>query len=145
MTLDYATGTRPVLVAIYRAVDQGEPFAVLETDDVMAQLPGGTDRDEVNKILEHLRRTGYIEADMVGGGTWTVIQLLEPALQQVAGWPGAADDQTAERLIQLVTERMEQTTDPEEKTKLRKLRDGLVDVGKGVMTGVLTDLARGGF
>jgi hypothetical protein len=33
---------------------------------------------------------------------------------------------------------------PEEQPRLEKLRDGIIAVGQGVVTGVLTDLARRG-
>jgi hypothetical protein len=143
-SLDWNEKVRPVLAALYRVVERTGPREMVDSEFVLEELgwDGAEDNERLDRILDNLYRAGYVDGSQVGTG-WTFLRLKEPALRIVAGWPGAVDDQTAARLIELVAERMHEEADPDEQTKLRRLRDGLLEVSTGVLTGVLTDLARG--
>jgi hypothetical protein len=69
-------------------------------------------------------------------------RLGERALQRVAGWPGAGGDLASE-LLALIDQRLEDpTVSEDERTRLARLRDTVGDVGKGVVTGLLTALIK---
>jgi hypothetical protein len=69
-------------------------------------------------------------------------RLGERALQRVAGWPGAGGDLASE-LLALIDQRLEDpTVSEDERTRLERLRDTVGDVGKGVVSGLLTALIK---
>lgn len=68
-------------------------------------------------------------------------RLGERALQQVAGWPGAGGDLASE-LLGLIDQRIaDPDVDDDDHSRLVQLRQ-CGDVGKGVLTGVLTALVK---
>jgi hypothetical protein len=69
-------------------------------------------------------------------------RLGEKALQRVAGWPGAGDDLASE-LLELIDRRLaDPAVSEDERGRLERLRQALGDVGKGVVTGLLTGLVK---
>lgn len=64
-------------------------------------------------------------------------QLTEKGLQQVAGWPGSADDRAVSRLLAAIDSEFEQTQDPDRRGRLATLRHAAGDVGKEVLGEVL--------
>ena len=69
------------------------------------------------------------------------IRLEEKGYQVAAGWPSASGDVAFERLLALLDERIPAATSEEERSKLERFRDGVVGVGRDVLTGVLTTSA----
>jgi hypothetical protein len=67
-------------------------------------------------------------------------RLGEKALQSVAGWPGGSADLASE-LLALIDRRLaDPAVSQDERGRLERLRQTLSDVGKGVVTGLLTAL-----
>jgi hypothetical protein len=62
----------------------------------------------------------------------------------VAGWPATPGADYAAKLVDLLDELIEAATDDDERNRLQRFREAVVSVGTGVVTGVLTDLARRG-
>lgn len=90
-----------------------------------------------------------VEADYVEGHDassaeqvhdWFVsLRLREKGRRAAKQWP---PEGAAEVLQEIIDNRIAAATDPEEKSRLVKLRDGLAGVGKGVLTSVLAEFAK---
>jgi len=145
--LDWEADVRPVLVAVKDVLDA--------TDDLIR----GADLESVHTALgdravsegvthaalEELRRTDYIEG-RVGFGNPPVmffIKLTEKGRQEVAGWPVAPGADFGAKLLDELERRIADAGNEEERTRLQRLRDAVADVGKSVITSILTDMARG--
>jgi len=63
--------------------------------------------------------------------------------QVVAAWPGAASDDVVLRLLDVLNAEIERTDDPDRKSKLEKLRDGVAGIGRDVLTDVLSKVLTG--
>ena len=72
-----------------------------------------------------------------------LIRLTENGSQYVAGWPSRLGDDLYPALIASLEERIAHA-DPDERTSLEKLREGVKALGQAVVTGVLIDTARRG-
>ena len=111
-------------------------------DDVVERVQ--LDKGEVNDALRGLIEGGYVLGR--DGGTmaerfdWWDLRLTAKGRQAIQQWP--VDDPAA-ALIQLLEERLSQSDDPTEATKLQKVLDALREVGTGVVSSVLRDLLRG--
>ena len=70
---------------------------------------------------------------------WWDLRLTEKGRRAIQQWP--SDDPGAS-LVQLLEERLEQSDDPSETTKLQRVLDTIRDVGTGVLSSVLRDLLR---
>jgi hypothetical protein len=71
------------------------------------------------------------------------IKLTEKGRQEVAGWPVAPGADFGAKLLDELERRIANAGDEEERTRLQRFRDAVADVGKGVVTGILADMARG--
>ncbi len=113
-----------------------------QRDDIVGRLP--FTKAEINDALRGLIEGGYV----IGrdGGTmaerfdWWDLRLTEKGRRAIQQWP--SDDPGA-ALVQLLEERLEQSEDPSETTKLQRVLDTIRDVGTGVLSSVLRDLLRG--
>jgi hypothetical protein len=65
------------------------------------------------------------------------IQLLERGLRAVGVWPGDSYD----AVLAIVSHQLAVEPDEDRKNRLQKHREGLVGVGRDVVTGVLTAFA----
>lgn len=78
--------------------------------------------------------TGSDASDMEGFDA-LALRLLPRGRQAVGQWPSS---NPAEAFLQLLDQRIVVQDDPEERSRLEKLRDSAGQVGKGVATSVLT-------
>lgn len=113
------------------------------TRDQVAELTG-LDRADANDAL-----LGLIEGDHVSGldtGTlgeqfdWMSLRLTNRGRRVVGQWPS---DDPADALVRLLEERLAQTENPEEASKLRRVLETVSEVGAGVLRDTLTALIRG--
>lgn len=120
-------------------------FFSTEIEAVNNELGREADDPRTSAILWELVETGYVEAKFSMGSTPRphLIRLTEKGSQQVAGWPSRPGEDLYPALLAALEERIANAT-PGEQPRLEKLRDGIVAVGQGVVTGVLTDVARRG-
>ena len=133
----------PVLRAVARAYATQPSEIGVSSQAVTDELGPEADADEVGLVLDELERARYVEetlgGDHVPGPAWC--RLTEKGLQVTAGWPTSSGEIALERLLAIVDERIAAAASDEERSKWERLRDGIADVGVGVVTGVLTNVA----
>jgi hypothetical protein len=109
-------------------------------------------RDESQRLASRLReiakehpRWGWKTAhEILLREGWSINRkrLGEKALQRVAGWPGGSGDLASE-LLALIDRRLaDPAVSEDERGRLERLRQTLGEVGKGVVTGLLTALVK---
>jgi hypothetical protein len=107
--------------------------------------PGAQRRDRRGR--EALRRgylTGPLHKLLSGGDTrsWFLenSHLGERGLRTVGAWPS---DDPYEALVEILQRQIEETSDPEKKTRLQAFRSSLADVGRATVAGLLVELLKG--
>jgi hypothetical protein len=125
---------RPVLVAVVEQWEQLGARDAVETDAIVAALDDDFDATTVRRALELLEQDDTLEAEFELGSDGPIAVTPAPkALQLLRGWPTQTNDAAiVQALLLALDEAIENTLDPEEKTRLRKLRDAVGDVGKSV-------------
>lgn len=94
--------------------------------------------------LTYLRNAGYFEnAYRAGVGEWVNISLGEKALQLLAGWPRPGDD-TYDRLLAILEQRIAEAPGAVEKSRAEKLRDALASAGRDLVIDVMGNTATKG-
>lgn len=133
----------PILQAIVDLYDEGQAGEDVSQPQVCRRL-GREDNDSgVSRAFEILERSGYVLGEMQIEslpGPLTVVP-TEKALQLLAGWP-TSGDAAAQKLLSILDERIEEAPD-EEKGKLQRLRDSVVDIGESITAEVLVKLMTG--
>jgi len=99
---------------------------------------------QTSTALMQLSSAGYfrdeLSIDEIDGPI--AFRLGEKALQRVAGWPGGSGDLASE-LLALIDRRLaDPAVSEDERGRLERLRQTLGEVGKGVVTGLLTALVK---
>lgn len=146
--LDWNTRVLPVLEAVNRAYASGayEGGLGVRYEAIVRELgleEDGEGRFRMGHVLDELVRTGYLEAtltsDIHHGPEFC--KLTERGLSMMAGWPSSPGEVAFERLLTILDERIADAATPEERTKWEAFRDGVLGVGRDVVTGVLTTAA----
>lgn len=119
-------------------VPQVEPSAVNE------ELGRENCDPRTERALYQLAQTGYLNVilDPDQSIAPRLSELTERALIVVGGWPGVGGDALYARFMQVLDDAVASTTDPTERSKLERLRSDASEIGKGVLVGVLSNLAR---
>jgi hypothetical protein len=104
----------------------------------------GLTAQEVALGIERLAEAGYIEYSSrlnhsVGGQSYVGIGLLERGLREVGVWPNEGVGVT---FVTVMDERIELASDPEQRSRLKSLRDAALGVGQEVVAGVLTEAVK---
>jgi hypothetical protein len=129
--------------ALLEAIARGE-----ETDGVMwdwqrVAAEARLDEDDARLGLRRLYEADYItgvdETGISGEFRLHDIRLLEKGLVEVGVWP--ADPYDA--LLGVVDSQLQAEEDPERASRLSKLKDAIGEVGREVITRVLTEIAKG--
>jgi len=123
------------------------PMTVVNVGTLADDL--GFDPMVVVKEVDRLAAAGYLTTSvhktMTGGDPrpWSVVSpdLGEAGLRAVGAWP-SADPYDA--LVAVLQRSIAAESDPDERSRLQRFASAVADVGKGVVTGVLVELARGG-
>jgi hypothetical protein len=94
---------------------------------------------EVRRALELLERVDWIKAEYETGIDGPIAVTPKPtALQLLRAWPiDARDTAIADALLVALDNAIEGASDPDEKTRLQKLRAASGDVGKSVLVGAI--------
>lgn len=122
----WTTRDYPVLIEVVRRFDiEHQPVG---PGDVAHSL--GMEEDDVLRATRNLNRAGYVNADHDG---WVMNHSAE-ALRIAGAWPDAGD--AVDRLLWALEERISGAT-PEEKSKLAKVRDAIVGMGRDVAVEVI--------
>lgn len=130
---------RPLLAAVARAEETG---ARADTQS-LAHDTGLTTRDAsigLRALSEAEYVTG-IDATGLDGPPFELlnVRLLERGRRAVGQWP--ADD-LREVFVAILDDRIANSSDPEERSRLERLRDGAVSVGREVLISLLSSFAR---
>ena len=140
----WPTDILPVLHAAYDIECTLTPGAGVTQDALNAALGRRSADPATATALMQLSAAAYLRneqrVDQVDGPI--LFRLGEKALQQVARWPGGANDLAA-ALLALIDERL---NDPDvledERHRLVQLRDAVTDVGKGVVTALIAGVIK---
>jgi len=65
-------------------------------------------------------------------------------LQVVGGWPATTAEAASHALLVALDRAIEETPEPDQQTKLRRLREVVLDVGQGTLAEVLARVVTGG-
>ena len=132
----------PILEAVAHlecSVAPGEAIGVEEVA-TSAQLEG----DEVVRGVLALLDGGYLDGRTLRGDGRIMavrgISLRERGRRAVGGWP--TETGGLEAFLELLSDRIDEVVDEEEKSRLRKLRDAAQGVGREVGTAVLVAWAK---
>ena len=138
-TPTWASLERPILEAIAK---HDQDLRGLSSEDAAREtdLPAAA----VLRAIKRLVDAGYLDGIDVmtqdsTGPEYMHLHLLEPGLREVGAWPSDPYD----ALLAIVAHQLDAEPDPERRSRLQILRDGLVSVGRDVVTGILTSYASG--
>lgn len=144
--LDWDDDVRPVLVAVKQAADASDDIhRRIDSRAIEASLGREEGDLETFAALEALSDAGYVEGQAGFGNppTWFFLKLTEKGRQEVSGWPVTPGADYGAKFIEELDRRIEDAPDDQERTRLQRFREAAGEIGKGVITGVLTDMARG--
>jgi len=123
----------PVLVEVTRRIDQSNDLPTI--DDIATALD--VTPDDVAQAGSALLRRGLIKA--IGAAEIPVIRFTDVSAEAyfLTGLHPSGDDAITS-LVSALRQAADQVDDPDEKTRLRRLADGLLGISKNVASGVLT-------
>jgi hypothetical protein len=127
----WATRDYPVLREVTRRIDAGD---VHVHQDVIADATG-LEVEEVKQAASALERRGLVTLTHDLGPVRFVD--VSGSAYLITGLHPDADDALS-RLVQALQQAAEQTSDQDERSRLRRVADALLGVSRDVMTGVLT-------
>ena len=122
-----------------RPRSKGE-FALVTSQTVAGAM--GREHADVIRTMSELHSADYIAGETsidqrTGEIVLEAVHVREKGLQQVAGWPGPADQGAASRLLAELERAIEQADSPEQRTKLERLREAASTVGSRTLAEVL--------
>jgi DNA-binding PadR family transcriptional regulator len=131
----------PILAAIADFQPRAGKPGMFSTD-----LPNetGLEYGQIGTALRRLEAAGYITAQRLNKGgdvLFVGIQLTERGLRSTGVWPS---DDPFEDLLRVLNEQIAREPDQDRAGRLRRLLAAVVDAGKDVGVGVLTELATRG-
>ncbi|MEP7738301.1 hypothetical protein ABKW28_11660 [Nocardioides sp. 31GB23] len=97
----------------------------------------GIDEDDVVDAIEALEDGDYLEATWIntmGGSILSAVKLRERGRRAVGIWPGG---EGVDALVDALRQAEETTTDPEERTLIRRAAGALTSVSRDVMVDVM--------
>lgn len=104
----------------------------------------GLEYGQITTGLERLVEAGYVTANRLRSGAEVLfanLHLTERGLRACGVWPS---DDPFEDLVRVLTEQIAREPDQERAGRLRRLLSAVVDAGRDVGVGVLTELATRG-
>jgi hypothetical protein len=146
--LGWETVARPVLEAVYGSwTARGAPADGVLTSTVIRSLGDSDDvAHRTRRAVALLVEAGYLDAAgplYVADAPATVV-VTSRGLQVVGGWPATTAEAATHALLVALDRAIEETTEPERKTKLQRLREVVLDVGQGTLAEVLARVVTGG-
>lgn len=143
MDSTWETRDLPVLDAAARIIDRDGPVPGAYIRDIATDT--GLEIDEVVRATYALEDAGLIEMAQRslggGGGNWRMCSLSGEARQIVGQWP--TPENLADRIVAALQDAADNAPSEEERSRAKKLLDGVSGVGKGVLTGVLVKVLSG--
>jgi DNA-binding MarR family transcriptional regulator len=131
--LDWNERAVPVLEAVYRAEENGDRP---DPDEIAAEI--GLEPDVTSRTVAALVEADYlrgIEATSLADkfDRYMALVLLERGRRAIGQWPPGPGDAFLVSLDRLIAAE----TDPDERSRLAKLRSAAADVGKQVLAGAI--------
>ncbi|HWI08550.1 MAG TPA: hypothetical protein VNT54_13680 [Solirubrobacteraceae bacterium] len=145
-TPDWNTVMEPLLRRVYELWAEGglHPLGV-QIEAIAAGWDG--EPSVLQRLLDLLSAEGWLEQRSAGmisaGGPGPAYAPAGRALERLAGWPGAGME-AREVLVAALEAAEQESTDPEEKSKLRQLAASVRSISEQTAAGVLSHLATGG-
>lgn len=131
----------PVLLEAARLIEAGASY-VFEQPLAAAT---GLDRDQVIRAIVTLQRGGYVEARLNRGDdrvtSATIVDISPQGMREVGLWP--SPETGAERLLAALDTLVEQAPNEAERSRWRKIRDGVAGAGRDVLISIAATVITG--
>jgi hypothetical protein len=141
---DWETEALPVLEAVYAASGSADVDIGVSHKTINEALGRQPNDPQTDRIVTMLVQGDYLDRTAFEGMGSRFCQITEKGLKITAGWPSGAPDAAYARLLALIDEHVEEAATDEERSKWKRLRDGVVGVGRDVAVDVLSALAQTG-
>jgi hypothetical protein len=131
----WASRDLPILRAALRRLDAGEDFPELQ--DIRQEI--GLTSDDVRAGIRALESADppYIDVALrAGDAIGHVVGVSERARRELGAWPAA--DSLVDELAAALARAADAEQEPEKKTRLRAVADGLAGVARDIAVGVIT-------
>jgi hypothetical protein len=123
----------PILRIAVRDADGGAQF-----EDIAAET--GLELTQVWYGAKALDAAGYLDAAFAGAFSGFVTSVPERGRREVGGWPSA--ESLADQLARAFEEAADREADPERKSALRAIAEGLLGAGRTVAVDLLSAYAK---
>jgi DNA-binding MarR family transcriptional regulator len=100
----------------------------------------GLDQRVVWQTMKRLHDAGYVEAYFAAADSGYVHEVTERTRRELGSWP--SPESLLDQLVQAFNEAAEQETEPERKSRLRGVAEGLGGAGRTVALDLLSALIR---
>ena len=130
---------RPILGVVLQQWEQQGARDAVDVDMIVAALADDMEGADVRRALELLEGDGCLVAEFEMGTDGPIaVTPNTKALQLLRGWPTEAGDAAiVQGLLDALDAAIQNTPDPDEKTRLQKLRAAAGDVAKGALAGAI--------
>jgi hypothetical protein len=146
--LDWETVARPVLEAVYAAWRaHGAPANGVVTSSVARDIGDANDTvRQTRRAVALLVQDGYLDAagSMSVDDVPATVVVTGRGMQVVGAWPATTAVAATHALLVALDRAIEETAEPEQRTKLQRLREVVIDVGQGTVAEVLSRVITGG-
>lgn len=139
--LDDTWGSRdlPVLEAAVLGVDRN-PFGGIKATDIAAAT--GLSIDEVVRALKAIESGHLVDVAWTMPAMGARVRKVSGEARQIVGaWPSA--DSATDRLLALIEQQIEATTDDAKRSQLEAFREGAAGVGRDVLVSLLSKMLLG--
>jgi hypothetical protein len=137
--LTWADREGPLLQRAYDLLESG--VHPVPTEDL---LELGVDRAVVVRTVRRLAEAGYVSvhdvSTMAESDFW-VLDLTAAGLRSIGAWPNPAD--ASDVFLSVIDKLIERSADPEEQTRLEKLKSVAGDVSKASLTALVVGAVKG--
>lgn len=129
VTLDWSSA-RPVLRHIFDAYqDRGAPKRGVDVLEIAQELG---ERAPVEAYVRELARAGYLDVITGNAAKPRRVRPSPTTLRMLAGWPSSAAEDALGGLIHALDSEIEHTSDPDQRSRLERVRSGLLGAARDV-------------